>query len=343
MLSARETSEVTGERGAMPGASWSSIFAGVVIALGVILLMMLLGMAVGFTVVDPMHDADPLAGVPLGAGIYTVFVHLLALGLGGYAATRLAGSAWTSRALLHGASVWAVVSLFIVVMAATGVGALITGMATAVQTITGGTAQVVQDVVPEDMELPEFRDVSTLIPDDFIEDLPPDVQQSLQEQDIGTNELRQAGGEALDQVITEQAQQQAQQALTDTLANIARNPGEADAYIQQFAQGLVGPDGLISEQERQQAAAVFQARLDIQEDQAQALIENWQQQLEQRVGDLEGDLQAVQTEAMEAAQQATDVIARASWFAFLVSLLGLLAALLGAWLGRPSILAVDRI
>ncbi|MEX0732408.1 MAG: hypothetical protein WED00_13160 [Aquisalimonadaceae bacterium] len=343
MLAARETATALGREGAGAGASWSSLFMGAIIALGVIFLLTLMGVALGLTIVDPARDADPLAGIPVGAGIYLVIVHLIAMAIGGYTAARLAGSAWLTRAILHGAAVWALVSFLILMLATTGVGFLVSGAAAAVTTVTGGAGQAMEGLIPEDMGLPDLASAEMVTPDDFISTLPQETQNSLRDQNVGVDQIRDAGDDAIGQVFGQQEQREMQQAFMRTAMAIMRDPAAADQAINRLTNELTGPNGVLSEDDRQQAAQVVQIRLNLSQNDAGAIVEGWQQQMEQSVQGARTSLEGVQRQATSVAQDIADAVSAAAWFIFIASLLGLLAAIGGAWLGRPPLVAPDRV
>lgn len=107
--------------------SWKSIFAGLIAAIAVGVVLALLGMALGFTVFDPM-SGDPLAGVGLTFGLWTLICGIVSLVVGGYVGGLSAGRYGGT----HGFLVWCAVLIAGVFstslaagMAAQGVGNLL--------------------------------------------------------------------------------------------------------------------------------------------------------------------------------------------------------------------------
>ena len=84
--------------------SWKSIFAGLIAAIAVGVVLALLGMALGFTVFDPM-SGDPLAGVGLTFGLWTLICGIVSLVVGGYVGGLSAGRYGGT----HGFLVWCAV------------------------------------------------------------------------------------------------------------------------------------------------------------------------------------------------------------------------------------------
>lgn len=322
--------------GFLSRVSWGSILLGTVVALGTMLLLSLLGIALGFSVVDPATEADPLAGIPTGTAIYTAIAYIIALAIGGFAAARLASSAWSSAAVLHGATVWALAALLTVFAATSGVSALISGTTAIISTISGGAAKAAQAVVPEDMDLPDFRDFRTLIPNDFVQTLPQEIQESLQQNDVTLEDIQREGRDIIRELISEEEQQQAREAVTDAATSIVQNPGQATQEIEQLMDELFGPNGLISEEDRQEAARMLEERLGISPEEVEAIMAQMQETMDEVAQTVEDTLNEIRQQAAELAQQATDAIASAAWWAFIISVLGLLAAIGGALVGRPK-------
>ena len=72
--------------------SWSAVFAGVIAALIIHILLGILGTAIGATTIDPQQEQNPLQHLGTGALIWTGVSMLIAMGVGSYVAGRLAGA-----------------------------------------------------------------------------------------------------------------------------------------------------------------------------------------------------------------------------------------------------------
>lgn len=119
----------TGAPALLGRASWGAIFAGTVIAAGLLVLLGILGTAIGFRAVDPQQSAA-FEGIGVGAGIWWIVTSIFALAIGGYVAGHLSGIPEKRSATAHGASVWGLVTLLMLWIAASTVGS-------AVNTATG--------------------------------------------------------------------------------------------------------------------------------------------------------------------------------------------------------------
>jgi hypothetical protein len=131
----------------IPGRmSWSAVFAGTLIALGVWFLLHLIGTGIGLAAVDP-QDPGTLRGVGIGTGIWGVIAALLALFAGGFAAGRVSGVLTRIGAGIQGAVLWALttfVALLVVIwMVSTVIGGAVGLGATAARTVVEAGPQIV--------------------------------------------------------------------------------------------------------------------------------------------------------------------------------------------------------
>ena|SRR5205823_2168362 len=98
--------------------SWGGIFGGVLAAVGLLLLLAALGVAIGITAVDPR--STPLGQLGIGAGIWTGVSLLLSLFLGGLVASRLGATFDRTTSFFEGFLVWVVSLLLVAYLAASG-------------------------------------------------------------------------------------------------------------------------------------------------------------------------------------------------------------------------------
>ena len=130
--------------------SWGSIFAGVVIAVAVQLVLGILGTGIGLTMVDPVEGTTPgAAGFGIGAGIYWLITTVVALGAGGYAAARVAGVHERFDALVHGLVVWGVTLILTLYLLTSAVGGIIGGAFRTVGAVAGAAGSSVGAAAPK--------------------------------------------------------------------------------------------------------------------------------------------------------------------------------------------------
>lgn len=130
--------------------SWGAIFAGVVIAVAVQLLLGILGTGIGLSMVDPVEGTTPgAAGFGIGAGIYWLITTVIALGAGGYAAARLSGVTEKFDALSHGLVVWGVTLILTLYLLTSAVGGIIGGAFRTMGSVAGAAGATVGAVAPQ--------------------------------------------------------------------------------------------------------------------------------------------------------------------------------------------------
>ncbi|KQT35261.1 hypothetical protein ASG29_03920 [Sphingomonas sp. Leaf412] len=130
--------------------SWGAIFAGVVIAVAVQLVLGILGAGIGLTMVDPVDGTTPGAtGFGIGAGLYWLVTTVLALGAAGYAAARVAGVHDRFDALVHGLVVWGVTLILTLYLLTSAVGGIIGGAFRTVGAVAGAAGSTVAAAAPK--------------------------------------------------------------------------------------------------------------------------------------------------------------------------------------------------
>jgi len=145
-LSARPLANEVGMRSAV---SWGAILAGAVAAAVLSLILLLLGVGLGFSAVSPWAtegiDASTLG---LSTIAWISFTQIMAGGLGGYLAGRLR-TKWTAvhgdevffRDTAHGFLAWAVATLGTAVLLSSMIGSIVTGGMQAGASVAGGLAK----------------------------------------------------------------------------------------------------------------------------------------------------------------------------------------------------------
>lgn len=97
--------------------SWGAIFAGAVLALGVYLVLTLLGSAIGLSVEDKVRGKT----LAVGAAVWAIVTIALALFAGGWVATQLSVGENKAEAVMYGLIVWGVVIAMFLWLVGTGV------------------------------------------------------------------------------------------------------------------------------------------------------------------------------------------------------------------------------
>ena len=121
--------------------SWGGVFGGVLVALGFLLLMTALGVAVGISAAQPGETDAGMLGA--GAGIWGGLSLLIALFLGGWVSTRIGAIFDGTTGFFEGVLVWVVSVLLMLYFAGSGIGMLAGGAFK----LVGGAAQALGSVV----------------------------------------------------------------------------------------------------------------------------------------------------------------------------------------------------
>jgi hypothetical protein len=106
--------------------SWGGIFGGVLCAVGLLLLLAALGVAIGISAADPGETRASTIGT--GAGIWAGVSLLLALFLGGLVATRIGAISDGTTGFFEGALVWVVTILLLGYLATSGISTVAGGI-----------------------------------------------------------------------------------------------------------------------------------------------------------------------------------------------------------------------
>ncbi len=121
--------------------SWGGIFGGVLVAVGLLILLTALGVAVGISAAQPGETEASTLGT--GAGIWTAASLLLALFVGGMVSTRIGAISDGATGFFEGALVWVVSVLLVLYSASVGVSSIAGGAFS----MLGGAAQTLGSAV----------------------------------------------------------------------------------------------------------------------------------------------------------------------------------------------------
>ncbi|MGH8657244.1 MAG: hypothetical protein ACREV4_01790 [Gammaproteobacteria bacterium] len=118
---------------------WAAVFAGVVLAIMIQLLLNMLGAGIGASTIDPLAGEPSVETLGLSAGLWWIASSFIALFIGGWMAGHLAGISRNLDGMIHGLLTWSVATLFLLLLAGTAVGTLVGGT---FNLISGGVAAV---------------------------------------------------------------------------------------------------------------------------------------------------------------------------------------------------------
>lgn len=124
--------------------SWGAIFAGVVVALVVQVLLTMLGVGIGVATLDPGAADNPAVSTfSVATGLWYVVSGILAAFAGGYIAARMSGKAAATTGALHGLTTWAFTTLIVLYLLSTAIGGIVGGAFSGVANAVGGMGQTI--------------------------------------------------------------------------------------------------------------------------------------------------------------------------------------------------------
>ena len=309
--------------------SWASVFAGVVAVLAISLLLSLLGVALGFSMLDPESATDITNGSGTAVTIWTIISLLISLAIGGFIAGRLAGT----DGYIHGFLMWAltlIVGLVFSVMTINSAARLTGNALSSMTSITGSVAsglgqggmnlagmgaQAFEEFVP----IPELKNADV------------NIEQALQK--TGIRELQPDYLKAQ----LEWAKGQVQAAAKD----LVLNPNDSDKIIQTLSNNLkTRANAVTSSIDKDEVSQALAANSSLTPQQARQAVDNYLQQQDQFFVKLDENVQQakvryaqLKAEAKEKAAAATDAAARAALWSFFGLLVGILVSVFAGKMG----------
>ncbi len=123
--------------------SWGGVFAGVLVAMGVSMLLASLGVAIGVSAVEP--GATQPSTIGIGAAVWGGLQLLIALFVGGMVATRVGAVIDRTTGFFEGVLVWVVSLILMAYLAGSGIGSL----ANRAFSLLGGSTQTLGAIIEE--------------------------------------------------------------------------------------------------------------------------------------------------------------------------------------------------
>jgi hypothetical protein len=121
--------------------SWGGVFAGVLVAMGISMLLATLGVAIGISALDP-SETDP-GTIGIGAAIWGGLQLLIALFIGGLVSTRVGAIIDRTTGFFEGMLVWVVSLILMAYLAGSGIASVASGAFS----LLGGATQTFSAVV----------------------------------------------------------------------------------------------------------------------------------------------------------------------------------------------------
>lgn len=318
-----------GRGGFMKRISWSAVFAGVLIAIVTQMLLSLLGIGIGLGTIDPLEEANPMAGLGTGSAIWYIISSLIGLFIGGWVAGRLASAPRRFDGILHGVLTWCLTTLLTIYFLTTTIGSII-----------GGASQLVGGIVKT-----AGAGIAAAAPG-----IGNAIDDQLQKNGINLDNmgfddlkreanqiLRQTGDPALNPNRLEQKADQAVDQAKNTADRAAKNPQAADdmangLFNRLFKQG----QATVNSVDREDAVNVVMQRTGQSRAQAEQTVDGWIKTYEQARVKFEQAKEEAIVKTKEAADAAASAASKAAIFGFFGLLIGVVAAGFGAKMGTDS-------
>lgn len=319
--------------------SWGAIIAGIVTFLALLITFSLIGSAIGFGTVSPTSN-DPLDNVGTGVLIWTVIAFVLSLFGGGF----VAGMTSRRMGVIHGFLTWAsgvlalvlavsfiTTGLFSVIGSTLGNVASVAGQG--VQTVASGTGDLVSKGFDEIVD--QVGEVDT-------QELEEQTNQILRDTDIP---------ELQPNYINDQLQESSD-AIVDAGKEIAVNPDNAEQIIQDTVDLLQNKaETIANAADRDAIANAVNANTDLTQAEADEATDNIYNGLQtasakaeellndasQKIEEAQQDLDQLVEDAREKADEVADATAKASIWAFVALVLGLVLTSVAGFLGSKFV------
>jgi hypothetical protein len=127
-----------------PRVRWGGVMSGLFVAIGTLMLLSALGLAIGITVIGDPRTAtsETASGLGIGAGIWTFITLLVAYFLGGMVSTQVTDRPDRTGAVIHGVLVWVLFMLYLFWLMVSGISLGLTGLFGTVQTLAQGASAI---------------------------------------------------------------------------------------------------------------------------------------------------------------------------------------------------------
>lgn len=293
--------------------NWRAIFGGWTVATGIASLMIVAGLALGFTALDP-YNADATAkGIGMGTAAWIVLTWAVSLFLGGMFASWFDGRSDQTVGTLHGVTVWGLSVVASGLLLTVGLMHIAQGGAAIVR---GGAAA---GAAAAGMGAPQMtaRGPASGPTEDAIVGLQAQLTQS----------IAQTSSRAASSAIPPAA----------VAGMPASTPGTAAAPAAGGQASPVDMRRATSQLDRQSMAAVAGALLKGHPETAKALLaantSMSQAEIDQTLQSLSPQVEKYKADVQAAADAAARYSAAAMWIIFFSSLIALVAAAGGGWMG----------
>lgn len=309
--------------------SWRSIFAGVISVLAISILLSLLGVALGFALLDPESATDIGNGSGTAVTIWTIISLLVSMAVGGFIAGKLAGN----DGLIHGFLVWALALLFGIWFGAMTINnaARLTG--SAISSVTSAAGSVATGIGKSGINLASLgtQAFEELVPLPELKN--GDVKLSEALQKTGIDELQPEYLKAQGEWAKEQIKTAAKELVLDS--------NNSDQIIQNLSDTLKNRAQAVTNSiDKIEVSQALAKNTSLTPQEADQAVNNYLTQQNEFFNGLEANIQKAKVqyvqlkeETKEKAAAATNVAAKASLWSFFSLLIGLLVTMFAGKFG----------
>ncbi len=304
------------------GISWSAIFAGTIAALSVMMILNLIGLAIGLWSVEPTEESNPLSGLGIGSIIWWVLSNLIVLFIGGFVAARVGVSFVNTSGIIHGIMTWALYAFISAWILTSVVGSIISGVGNMVGGVLSTTGGAIQDQLGPIIKS-QFEDLEL-----SLDDAKGEFYALLED----------TGKEKLDpEYLESQAEKSADEAR-EGIEDMAIRPAKVDAEVE----GIFSKTKNMFEQsfeaiDQQALVNILVERTDMSESEAQQSAENIIAEFERVRKEFDAFMQEAKETANEQAGKIAQTAADAAMYLAVALFLGLIAAALGGFAGVTNL------
>lgn len=309
--------------------SWRSIFAGVISVLAISILLSLLGVALGFALLDPESATDIGNGSGTAVTIWTIISLLLSMAVGGFIAGKLAGK----DGLIHGFLVWALALLFGIWFGAMTINnaARVTG--SAISSITSAAGSVATGIGKSGINL---ASLGTQAFEEIVQ-LP-----ELKNSDVKLSEaLQKTGIEELQPEYLKAQGEWAKEQIKAAAKDLVLDPSNSDQIIQKLSDTLKNrAQAVTSSIDKNEVSQALAKNTSLTPQEADQAVNNYLTQQNEFFNALEANIQKAKVqyvqlkeETKEKAAAATNVAAKAALWSFFGLLIGLLVTMFAGKFG----------
>ncbi|UQZ88371.1 hypothetical protein C4J81_03765 [Deltaproteobacteria bacterium Smac51] len=322
--------------------SWSSIFAGAVTAIAIWIVMSIIGLALGFKIVDPKSN-EPAHGLGKTMGGWHVLSIIVSLAGGGFMSGLLA----SQRGVAHGFLVWAIVTIVLMLVSSHAVGMALRGIMSAVHGFGSGAAGLVGSAASagKDAAQSAMGALSQLKDNMDIDIKPGEISDKINDNVQAV--LRETDEEKLQPEYLKNQLSETKNDLKKLIRQASLDPTKAEKLLSEFLENVKGRiKDLTADIDKDTAVKTLMNNRGIPKEEAEQMVDNalkaYKQAVDQAkesLDDLEGQineakdhLKEMADHAREKADQMTNAAAKgASAIAAAMILAAVLSMGFGFW------------